>query len=129
MSCLNNQSSSLLSAETKVDSSHILGVENLSKIFSVKENSGGLEELNFNISPGQIAAIIGESGSGKSTLLKLIYGLIKVDKGLVRFYGERVKGPDEKLLPGHESMRMVSQHFDDLNTYANVWDKDRKSVV
>jgi ABC-type sugar transport system ATPase subunit len=122
MSCLKNPSSSILSTETKVDSSYILDIENLSKLFSVKENSGGLEELNFNISPGRIAAIIGESGSGKSTLLKLIYGLIKVDKGMVRFYGERVKGPDEKLIPGHESMRMVSQHFDDLNTYANVWD-------
>src|SRR5690606_38285474 len=76
----------------------------------------------FGIHEGQITAIIGESGSGKSTLLKLIYGLLEPDAGEVRYRGWRVPNPREKLIPGHDAMRMVSQGFDDLNTYANVWD-------
>jgi ABC-type sulfate/molybdate transport systems ATPase subunit len=122
MSCLKNHYSSISATGIQEESNSILVVKDLSKRFSDQNDSGGLEGLNFNISPGQITAIIGESGSGKSTLLRLIYGLIKVDKGEILFQGKKVKGPDEKLIPGHESMRMVSQHFDDLNTYANVWD-------
>src|SRR5690606_9488843 len=76
----------------------------------------------FGIHEGQITAIIGESGSGKSTLLKLIYGLLEPETGEVRYRGWRVPHPREKLIPGHDAMRMVSQGFDDLNTYANVWD-------
>ncbi|HWZ03391.1 MAG TPA: ATP-binding cassette domain-containing protein, partial [Mucilaginibacter sp.] len=40
----------------------------------------------------------------------------------VRFKGERVWGPNEKLIPGHDAMKMVAQQTDDLNLYAKVWD-------
>lgn len=82
----------------------------------------GIKQLDLQIKQGKITAIIGESGSGKSTLLKLLYGLLSPDQGEVFFQGERVIGPEEKLLPGHDDMKMVTQQFDDLNLYARVWD-------
>ncbi|GAA4798931.1 ABC transporter ATP-binding protein [Olivibacter ginsenosidimutans] len=97
-------------------------VERLSKRFSDKPDSLGLRDLSFELEEGNITAIIGESGSGKTTLLRLIYGLLKPDTGMVYFKGRKIPNPEDKLIPGHESMRLVSQHFDDLNTYANVWD-------
>lgn len=97
-------------------------VEHLSKRFADKSDSMGLTDLSFGIDEGKITAIIGESGSGKTTLLRVIYGLLKPDAGEVRFRGRKIPNPEDKLIPGHESMRLVSQHFDDLNTYANVWD-------
>jgi len=96
--------------------------EGLSRLFNGKEPVVAVNGLTFGIGEGQITAIIGESGSGKSTLLRLIYGLLEPDLGEVRYRGWRVPGPREKLIPGHDAMRMVSQGFDDLNTYANVWD-------
>lgn len=96
--------------------------QNVSRSFAAKEPIVAIHDLSFGIPEGKITAIIGESGSGKSTLLKLIYGLLEPDSGEVRFRGWRVPGPREKLIPGHDAMRMVSQGFDDLNTYANVWD-------
>jgi len=74
------------------------------------------------VQPGKITAIIGESGSGKSTLLKLLYGLLSPDVGEVQFKGDRIWGPEEKLIPGHDAMKMVTQHTDDLNLFAKVWD-------
>jgi len=74
------------------------------------------------VQPGKITAIIGESGSGKSTLLKLLYGLLSPDTGEVQFKGARIWGPEEKLIPGHDAMKMVTQHTDDLNLFAKVWD-------
>ena len=93
----------------------------ISKIYPGERVSGVLK-TNLTIQQGKITAIIGESGSGKSTLLRLLYGLLDPDEGTVHFKGERVWGPVEKLIPGHDAMKMVTQHTDDLNLYAKVWD-------
>jgi len=86
------------------------------------ERVSGVSKTSLTIQQGKITAIIGESGSGKSTLLRLLYGLLTPDTGDVHFKGERLWGPDEKLIPGHDAMKMVTQHTDDLNLYAKVWD-------
>jgi ABC-type sulfate/molybdate transport systems ATPase subunit len=86
------------------------------------ERLAGVKRISLTIKPNKITAIIGESGSGKSTLLKLLFGLLSPDDGRVQFKGERIWGPEEKLIPGHESMKMVTQDTDGLNVYAKVWD-------
>ena len=93
----------------------------VSKIYAGNQ-AAGLKETSIAIVKGVVTAIIGESGSGKSTLLGLLYGLLSPDKGVVRFKGERIWGPAEKLIPGHDAMKMVTQHTDDLNILAKVWD-------
>jgi ABC-type Fe3+/spermidine/putrescine transport system ATPase subunit len=93
----------------------------LRKIYSGTAGSG-IKNTDLNIEPGKITAIIGASGSGKSTLLSLLYGLQSPDSGEVRFKGERIWGPEEKLIPGHDAMKMVTQAEDDLNLFAKVGD-------
>lgn len=82
----------------------------------------GLKPTDLIIEQGKITAIIGASGSGKSTLLHLLFGLLSPDSGKVHFNGERVWGPEEKLIPGHDAMKMVTQQTDDMNLFAKVYD-------
>jgi ABC-type Fe3+/spermidine/putrescine transport system ATPase subunit len=93
----------------------------VSKVYPGKQQSG-VHNISISIQPGKITGIIGESGSGKSTLLRLLFGLLTPDSGKVEFKGIRIWGPDEKLIPGHDAMKMVTQHTDDLNLFAKVWD-------
>ncbi|MDB5156403.1 MAG: hypothetical protein JWR50_1110 [Mucilaginibacter sp.] len=86
------------------------------------ERVAGVKRIDLIIHPQKITAIIGESGSGKSTLLRLLYGLLSPDEGIIQFKGERIWGPEEKLIPGHDAMKMVTQDTDGLNVYAKVWD-------
>ncbi len=85
------------------------------------EQAGGVAEIDLNVEKGKILAIVGESGSGKSSLLKLIYGLISPDTGNVFFNDDEVLGPEKKLIPGHDRMKMVTQDFS-LNLFAKVYD-------
>lgn len=96
--------------------------EQLSHVFSAKTQVKAVDHVSFGIQEGKITAIIGESGSGKSTLLKLIYGLLEPSSGEVRYKGWLVPTRRDKLIPGHQAMKLVSQGFDDLNLYAKVWD-------
>lgn len=40
-----------------------------------------LKNINLEINPGEIIAIVGENGSGKSTLSKILMGLYEIDNG------------------------------------------------
>ncbi len=103
------------------DQSPFLVAKSISKLYS-GQALAGLKTTTLSIAPGKITAIIGESGSGKSTLLKMLYGLLSPDEGEVQFKGERIWGPEEKLIPGHDAMKMVTQDTDGLNLFAKVWD-------
>ncbi len=105
----------------KTDVSLIHG-RDISSVFESKERVVAVDHVDFDIEQGQITAIIGESGSGKSTLLKLIYGLLEPFSGEVRYKGWLVPTRKDKLIPGHDAMKLVSQGFEDLNLYAKVWD-------
>ena len=95
-------------------------LSNVSKHYSV-ESKTGVSNINLSVSKGAFIAIVGESGSGKSTLLKLINGLLAPNTGEILFRGEHVAGPHERLIPGHDHMKMVNQDFN-LNLYARVYD-------
>ena len=101
-------------------SAPLISLKNVSKHYSV-DSVAGVSEISLSINKGDFIAIVGESGSGKSTLLKLIYGLLDPDLGEVYFKGEHLNGPHEKLIPGHELMKMLSQDFN-LNQYAKVYE-------
>lgn len=55
-------------------------VKNISKIF---DNKLVLNNLNFNVSDGELLSILGKSGCGKTTLLKILIGIEKPSSGSI----------------------------------------------
>lgn len=51
-----------------------------------------LQDVDFDLYPGEILGIVGESGCGKSTLLKVVCGIEKPDSGQVFHKGEDYTG-------------------------------------
>ncbi len=71
-----------------------------------------LEDIHFQVGKGEHVAIMGESGCGKSTLLKVIYGLLHLKVGEVRWGSNQIKGPLYNLVPGESYMKYLTQDFD-----------------
>jgi lipopolysaccharide transport system ATP-binding protein len=46
-----------------------------------------LEDVSFEVTPGEVVGLIGPNGAGKSTSLKLISGVISPTRGAVRVHG------------------------------------------
>ncbi|WP_040949333.1 ABC transporter ATP-binding protein [Gorillibacterium massiliense] len=56
-----------------------------------------VDDIGFQIEPGEFVSLLGPSGCGKTTLLSIIAGLIRPTEGGVEVYGKAVKQPSPKV--------------------------------
>jgi len=81
----------------------ILVADNIAMRFVTAEGElTALDNVSFDVAPGEFLAVIGPSGCGKSTLFNIIGGLLGGYQGRVAVGGETISGP-------HASIGMVFQ--------------------
>lgn len=81
--------------EPVTDDEALISIENVDLSYSGKTGDiKALENINFNIFPGEFLCVLGPSGCGKSTLLKILAGFIQPTSGTVKLDGELIKGID-----------------------------------
>jgi putative ABC transport system ATP-binding protein len=62
---------------------------NLTRTFGEGDTKAtALEDVSLELTPGQVALLMGPSGSGKSTLLAVLSGLLRPDSGRVHALGQ-----------------------------------------
>jgi len=50
-----------------------------------------VQDLSFQLRPGQVLGCLGPNGSGKSTTVKMLTGLLEPSRGMVRFNGRPIR--------------------------------------
>lgn len=66
----------------------ILSLRGISKSFaSVRV----LHNVDLDVNPGEVLALLGENGAGKSTLMKIIAGIYRAEEGQIQFGGHHVE--------------------------------------
>lgn len=91
----------------------LLSVEGLGITF------GGLKAVNdvsFQVKPGEIVSVIGPNGAGKTTLFNMISGIYQAGSGRVVLNGEDVTGMEPHLL----ARRGMSRTFQNLQIFQSM---------
>lgn len=86
----------------------MIQIKNITKAFGQKKV---LNNISGTVKKGELISLVGMSGSGKTTLLKIIAGLIPSDTGSIFLNSKKLQDPKDKLIAGHEEIKLVFQDF------------------
>ena len=73
----------------------VLKVENLTKLFPIKKTPDGaaahftaLNNISFDVQPGEIVGILGPNGAGKTTTIQILLRRTTPTSGTVTYFGK-----------------------------------------
>ncbi len=75
-----------------------------------------LDEVDFDLRPGEVHVLFGENGAGKSTLINIIAGTFSQDAGDFSFMGEPVRG----LTPHRARVMGISPVFQEFSLVSEM---------
>lgn len=91
----------------------ILSVRNITKSFGPFT---AVNDVSFDVKPGEILGLIGPNGSGKSTLFNCILGQLRPNSGSIHFRGQPVSG----MRPCELSRLGVGRTFQMLQVFGKM---------
>ena len=68
------------------------------------------DAISFDLSRGEIVALLGENGAGKTTLMNILFGHYVADAGTVEAFGRKLSAGDPRAALS-AGIGMVHQHF------------------
>lgn len=98
-------------------------MEKVIEVSSLQKSFGDkivLEDLNFTINKGDIFGLVGHNGCGKTTTLRIILGLLEIEGGSVRVFGD---DPFEKQTEVLEKCGVLSEDnglYEAMTVYDNL---------
>jgi len=101
-------------------SAPILEVRDLSLAFGPVQ---ALRDVNLQLQPGEVTAIVGDNGAGKSTVVRCISGIHKADSGEIEYDGSPVSfhNPEAAREAGIETVHQNLALVDDLTVWQNLY--------
>jgi ribose transport system ATP-binding protein len=99
---------------------YILRVKGISKHFPGVQ---ALNNVDFDLRPGEVHILLGENGAGKSTLVKILTGVYKNDKGSIQINGHEVEfqGPTDAMLLGISVIHQELSLAPHLDVACNIY--------
>jgi iron(III) transport system ATP-binding protein len=85
-----------------------LGFENVSRRYG---DTLALDDVTFDVAPGEVLCLLGPSGCGKTTLLRIAAGVERPSSGRVLIDNEEVAGPNRFVPPEKRGVGLMFQDF------------------
>jgi len=91
----------------------LVSLEHVTKVFTTPGGEfRAVDDVSFDLMPGESVGIVGESGSGKSTTARMIAGLERITEGRITFWGDQTR-PARTAVARRAQARRVQMVFQD----------------
>ncbi|WP_078843440.1 ATP-binding cassette domain-containing protein [Streptomyces albus] len=103
-----------------VSATPVLALRGVSKRFGAVQ---ALTDVELEIHPGEVVALVGDNGAGKSTLVKTIAGVHPIDEGVIEWKGRKVRidKPHDSQDLGIATVYQDLALCDNLDVVANLF--------
>lgn len=98
----------------------MLKIENLSATMHHKKV---LNDISFQVKPGEVAILLGQSGVGKSTLLRVLTNVQPYNQGTVSYNGKLIN------LAQVNATHLIGMVFQQFNLFENLTAKENITLV
>jgi D-xylose transport system ATP-binding protein len=102
------------------ESTPVLALKGVSKSFGPVQ---ALSDVDFDVRPAEVVALVGDNGAGKSTLVKTIAGIHPPDAGTISFEGNEVhiSSPSDAVQLGIATVYQDLALCDNLDVVENLF--------
>jgi ABC-2 type transport system ATP-binding protein len=100
----------------------MLEVRNVRKVY---DDRAVVNDVSFDVQPGEIFALLGPNGAGKTTLIRMITDILKPDAGTITLDGRPLNGPKRprvSYLPEERGLYRKVPVLDALAYYGELKD-------
>ncbi len=82
-----------------------------------------LADVDLELVPGEVTALVGENGAGKSTLVKILCGIYQPDSGVIELAGREITlaSAEQAMAQGVSVIHQETVLFDDLSVTENIF--------
>lgn len=106
--------------ESKIEGQPLVSLTNVTKKFP---GVLALDNIQLNLYPGKVMALIGENGAGKSTTVKILTGIYQQNSGNFVMNGKNISfnSPHDARAAGISAIHQETIMFDNLSVCENIF--------
>jgi len=103
-----------------MNSKALASLKDITKIYG---HHKALNQVSFDLYPGEVHCLVGENGAGKSTLIKILSGAIAPDAGEICVQGQcfRALTPRQAIALGISTIYQDAELVDSLTVADNIF--------
>jgi ABC-2 type transport system ATP-binding protein len=113
----------------------VLSVQKLRKVYGGKRPFLAVDDISFDLKPGEILGFLGPNGSGKTTTIQMLLGTLSFTSGKIIYFGKEFPAHRTEILQAvsfastYTSLPYILTVEENLEVFGRLYSLDKKEIL
>ncbi len=113
----------------------VLSVQKLRKVYDGKKPFLAVDDISFDLKPGEILGFLGPNGSGKTTTIQMLLGTLSFTSGKIVYFGKNFPEKRSEILQSvsyastYTSLPYILTIEQNLNVFGRLYGLVKKEIL